>query len=55
MGFEVHSLHNNKTNSLINLGYSLYICCVATEGNVIALGNGRMSQTQPPILSWDSP
>lgn len=48
MGFEVQSLNNNKTNNLVNPSYSVHICCVATESNVIALGSGRLSQTQPP-------
>lgn len=34
MSFEVRSLKNNKTNSLINLSCSLHIRSVATEGNV---------------------
>ena len=55
MGFEVHSLNNNKINSLANPSYSVHICCVATDSNVIAVGYGRMSQTQPPVLSWDCP
>lgn len=50
VGFEGHSLNNNKTNTLINLSYSLCICCVATEGNI---GIRVMSQTQLPMLSWE--
>lgn len=48
VGFEVHSLNNNKTNSLANPSYSVHICCVATESNVITLGYGGCHKHSPP-------
>ena len=36
------TVNNNKTNNLVNPSYSVHICCVATESNVIALGNDEV-------------